>query len=83
MTLGTPNSTTTSLAARYGFRSVGHVHLVQGADAHGDAVAFVTGVPHRCPRTVRVPLRVAAELVAAGVPLNTERTGLVAVPQVG
>jgi hypothetical protein len=32
----------------------------------------VTGTLHRLPRTVRVPLRLAARLAAAGAPLDVE-----------
>jgi hypothetical protein len=59
------------VATRYGFRRVEHVQVVI---RNGSAVATVTGICHRYPRTVVVPLRVAARLVAAGAPLRVEGT---------
>lgn len=56
-------------AARYGFRRVNHVH-VELTD--GRARASVVRVAHRYPRATPVPLRVAAELVAAGAPLTVD-----------
>ena len=57
----------------YGFRRVERVHL--RVDAAGNASAAVTAVLHRYARTVDVPLRVAADLVLAGAPLDLERVG--------
>jgi hypothetical protein len=54
----------------YGFRRVDRVHIV--VDRAGHATADVTGILHRYPRTVRVPLSVANELVLAGAPLDLE-----------
>ena len=62
------------VAARYGFHRVEHVHILVG---NGFAEATVTGICHRYPRAVRVPLRVAARLVAAGAPLTVERGDIV------
>lgn len=58
-----------TLAARYGFRRVERVHI---RTRDGVRVATVTGVTHRYPRVVRVPVSVAARLVAAGAPLLVE-----------
>jgi hypothetical protein len=82
--LGTPNRSSpsrqdeaarlraTDIGAHYGFRHVEHVHI---ATEHGSTVATVTGVVHRYPRSVRVPLRVAAGLVAAGAPFTVHQAG--------
>ena len=59
--------------ATFGFRRVDRVHV--RVDGAGAATADVTGILHRYPRTVPVPLRVAAELVLAGAPLDLERVG--------
>ncbi len=48
-----------------GFRRVEFVCLV--VDDQG-TTAEVTGVTHRLPRTIRVPLRAAQALIEAGVP---------------
>ena len=48
-----------------GFRRIEFVDVI--VDERG-ARASVTGVAHRLPHTVRVPLRVARELIEAGVP---------------
>lgn len=64
-------STLGDLGARYGFRRVECVHILVD---NGRTVAEVTGVVHRYPRTVRVPLRFASRLVAAGAPLAIEGT---------
>jgi len=50
-----------------GFRRVEVVRVCFDGDG---AVATVTGVVHRYPRTVRVPLSVAARLIAAGAPVD-------------
>ena len=52
----------------YGFRRVEHVHIVIGEPT----VAVVTGICHRYPHSVRVPLSVAARFVANGAPLTVE-----------
>jgi hypothetical protein len=44
------------------------VDRVEIAVDHGKAVATVSGVAHRMPRHVRVPLGLARRLIAAGVP---------------
>lgn len=49
-----------------------HVELVRVTVAPGQVVAEVTGVLHRYPRTMRVSLATATELVAAGAPLRIE-----------
>jgi hypothetical protein len=50
----------------YGFHRIWQVRLRrQGAVVRAE----VTGVLHRLPQTVAVPMRVAADLVLAGVPL--------------
>jgi len=54
----------------YGFRRVDRVHIA--VDRSGHASADVTGILHRYPRTVRVPLKVANELVLAGAPLELD-----------
>jgi hypothetical protein len=54
----------------YGFRRVDRVHIY--VDRAGHASADVTGVLHRYPRTVPVPLRVANQLVLDGAPLDLE-----------
>ena len=59
------------VAARYGFRRVEHVHV---RIDNGASVATVTGIAHRYPHSVRVPLSVAARLVAAGAPFTVERS---------
>jgi hypothetical protein len=59
------------VATRYGFRRVERVEVVI---RNGSPLATVTGICHRYPRTVAVPLRVAARLVAAGAPLRVEGT---------
>jgi hypothetical protein len=49
------------------------VELVRVTVAPGRVVAEVTGVLHRYPRTLRVSLATATELVAAGAPLRIDR----------
>jgi hypothetical protein len=58
------------VAGRYGFRRIAQVRIVYTADG---VVAYATGVAHRYPHSVRVPMGVAAELVTAGIPLAVER----------
>jgi hypothetical protein len=52
-----------------GFRRVDFVSLF--VDEQG-TTAEVTGVTHRLPRTIRVPLRTATALIEAGVPRRVE-----------
>jgi len=54
----------------FGFRRIERVRVVLEG---GHATAEVTGIVHRYPRTVRVPLRVATQLVLDGAPLTIER----------
>jgi hypothetical protein len=54
------------LAEALGFRSIESVVVTRGDRG---TVADVIGVLHRYPRTVRVPLPVAARLVLAGAPV--------------
>ncbi len=54
------------LARSLGFR---RVELVRFVVADRGTTAEVTGVLHRYTRTVRVPLRAAARLAAAGAPI--------------
>jgi hypothetical protein len=59
-----------------GFRRIEHVHIEVGA---GYTTAEMIGTAHRYPRTVRIPLRTAARLVAAGAPLRVTGVGRVSV----
>jgi len=52
-----------------GFRRVDYVSLI--VDDEG-TTAEVTGVAHRLPRTIRVPLSTANALIEAGVPRRLE-----------
>lgn len=52
-----------------GFRRIECVRLI--VDEAG-TTAEVTGVTHRLPRTIRVPLRTATALIEAGVPTRVE-----------
>jgi hypothetical protein len=52
-----------------GFRRIECVRLIVDEDG---TTAEVTGVTHRLPRTIRVPLRTAAALIEAGVPKRVE-----------
>ena len=52
-----------------GFRRIECVRLVVDEDG---TTAEVTGVTHRLPRTIRVPLRTATALIEAGVPTRVE-----------
>jgi hypothetical protein len=83
MRLGSPNSlpldgrtsvatpeNVAEVAIRFGFRRVEHVHIVVGEPT----TAMVTGICHRYPHSVRVPLAVAARFVAAGAPVTVEGT---------
>jgi hypothetical protein len=55
-----------SAAAAMGLRRVDYIRVTVGG---GRPVAEVTGAGHRYPSTVRVPLRTANRLAAAGIPL--------------
>lgn len=59
----------TPAAAALGFRRVERVRLIVGPTR---TVAEATGVVHRYPRTVRIPLDAARRLVAAGAPLRID-----------
>ena len=50
-----------------GFRRVEFVRLIVDEDG---TTAEVTGITHRLPRTIRVPLRTANALIEAGVPIS-------------
>jgi hypothetical protein len=52
-----------------GFRRIEYVSLI--VDEQG-TTAEVTGVTHRLPRTIRVPLSTATALIDAGVPRRVE-----------
>ncbi|MEP7203214.1 MAG: hypothetical protein ABI894_11420 [Ilumatobacteraceae bacterium] len=52
-----------------GFRRIECVRLIVDEDG---TTAEVTGVTHRLPHTIRVPLRTAAALIEAGVPKRIE-----------
>ena len=55
-----------------GFRRVEFVRLIVDDDG---TTAEVTGITHRLPRTIRVPLRTATALIEAGVPKRVETRG--------
>jgi hypothetical protein len=52
-----------------GFRRVQYISLI--VDEQG-TTAEVTGITHRLPHTIRVPLHTAATLLRAGVPRRVE-----------
>ena len=52
-----------------GFRRIEYVSLI--VDEQG-TTAVVTGVTHRLPHTIRVPLATATALIEAGVPRRLE-----------
>ena len=52
-----------------GFRRIECVRLIVDEDG---TTAEVTGVTHRLPRTIRVPLHIANALIEAGVPKRVE-----------
>jgi hypothetical protein len=52
-----------------GFRRIECVRLIVDEDG---TTAEVTGVTHRLPHTIRVPLRTAHALIEAGVPKRVE-----------
>ena len=55
--------------AALGFRRIELVTLLVDEDG---TTAEVTGITHRLPRTIRVPLRTATALIDAGVPKRVE-----------
>ena len=57
-------------AERMGMRRIGWVRVVVGPRS---SRAEVSGIGHRLPRVVPVPLAVAASLAADGVPLFVHR----------
>jgi len=63
-----PSTRPTSVSS-LGFRRVDFVRLIVDEDG---TTAEVTGVTHRLPRTIRVPLRTANALIEAGVPSRVE-----------
>ncbi|MEY2415970.1 MAG: hypothetical protein QOH53_1304 [Ilumatobacteraceae bacterium] len=63
-----PNPPHRSVSA-LGFRRIEFVRLL--VDDDGTA-AEVTGITHRLPRTIRVPLHTAIALIDAGVPKRVE-----------
>jgi hypothetical protein len=52
-----------------GFRRVDFVRVIVD---HDGTTAEVTGVTHRLPRTIRVPLHTANALIDAGVPSRVQ-----------
>ena len=68
MTQASGNAATlTALADALGFRRLDGIHLrIDGART----TAEVTGVAHRLPTTMRVSLRTANRLIAAGAPVH-------------
>ena len=63
-----PKTRRTSVCA-LGFRRIEFVRLIVDKDG---TTAAVTGVTHRLPRTIRIPLRTANALIEAGVPSRVE-----------
>jgi hypothetical protein len=63
-----PNGPHRSVSA-LGFRRVEFVRLLVDEDG---TTAEVTGITHRLPRTIRVPLHTAIALIGAGVPKRVE-----------
>ncbi len=63
-----PNAPHRSVSA-LGFRRVEYVRLLVDEDG---TTAEVTGITHRLPRTIRVPLHTAIALIDAGVPKRVE-----------
>lgn len=62
-------------SASVGLRRVAWVAV----DVEGDrVVATAAGVGHRLPRNVEIPVREAARLAAAGVPVVVHRAGTAA-----
>ncbi len=62
-------STRRTSVSMLGFRRVDFVRLIVDEDG---TTAEVTGVTHRLPRTIRVPLHTATALIDAGVPSRVE-----------
>jgi hypothetical protein len=62
-------STRRQSVSALGFRRVEYVRLIVDEDG---TTAEVTGVAHRLPRTIRIPLRTANALIEAGVPSRIE-----------
>jgi len=67
--VATQRQTRRSVETLVGFRRVERVRLVVGPTV---TVAEATGVVHRYPRTVRIPIAAAGRLVAAGTPVHIE-----------
>lgn len=63
-----PNTRGVSVSC-LGFRRIEFVRLIVDEDG---TTAEVTGVTHRLPRTIRIPLRTAHALIEAGVPSRIE-----------
>jgi hypothetical protein len=63
-----PNAPHRSVSA-LGFRRVEFVRLLVDEDG---TTAEVTGITHRLPRTIRVPMHTAIALIDAGVPKRVE-----------
>jgi len=63
-----PNRPHRSVSA-LGFRRVEFVRLLVDEDG---TTAEVTGITHRLPRTIRIPLHTAIALIDAGVPKRVE-----------
>ena len=63
-----PNAPHRSVSA-LGFRRVEFVRVLVDEDR---ITAEVTGITHRLPRTIRVPLHTAIALIDAGVPKRVE-----------
>ena len=62
-------STRPTSASALGFRRIEFVCLIVDEDG---TTAEVTGVTHRLPRTIRVPLHTANALIEAGIPSRVE-----------
>ena len=67
--IGTIRTSREALIADLGLHRVECVRVTVGS---GRAIAEVTGVAHRYPRTFRISLSSAARLAAAGLPLRIE-----------
>ena len=62
-------STRRASVSALGFRRVDFVRLIVDEDG---TIAEATGVTHRLPRTIRIPLHTASALIEAGVPSRVE-----------
>ncbi len=62
-------STRRASVSALGFRRVDFVRLIVDEDG---TTAEATGVTHRLPRTIRIPLHTASALIDAGVPSRVE-----------